>query len=307
MNWRLKTAMRAPGALLAFALRRTWVRCTGREPGAFFEANGTRLHYRIEGAGEPLVLVHGFATRADINWRLPGTTKALARRYQVISLDQRGHWPSDMPTEPEHYGLEMVEDIVRLLDHLGIEKAHVVGYSMGGFITLKLVTLHPERLSSAAPCGAGWGVTDEKSLALLDGVAQSLIDGKGFGPLITHLDPREGKPGPLVIALINWFFRLVNEERPLGCLMKRFPDFEVSEEALRANTVPVLSIAGSRDPLCADVRRMIGVMANHEAVIIEGADHLTTMLHPQFINAIVAFLEKHQGGVTTGEAAQETQ
>ena len=78
------------------------------------------------------------------NWKLPRVFQKLSKRYRVIALDNRGHGKSDKPYDPAQYGLELVDDVVRLMDHLGIAKAHVVGYSLGGFITLKLALRHPE-------------------------------------------------------------------------------------------------------------------------------------------------------------------
>jgi pimeloyl-ACP methyl ester carboxylesterase len=74
----------------------------------------------------------------------------------VIALDLRGHGASDKPRDPAEYGTPFVADLVRLLDHLGIERAHIVGYSMGAVITLKLLTVHPDRVASAVLGGAGW-------------------------------------------------------------------------------------------------------------------------------------------------------
>ncbi|HEX72751.1 MAG TPA: alpha/beta fold hydrolase, partial [Candidatus Hydrogenedentes bacterium] len=108
-------ALLIAAALLAFF-------ATRRVTGDYFDSNGVRIHYTVEGAGDPVILVHGFAANADLNWRLPGVTKALAKEFRVIALDNRGHGLSDKPHDPQQYGAEMIEDVVRLMDHLGIEK-----------------------------------------------------------------------------------------------------------------------------------------------------------------------------------------
>ncbi len=107
----------------------------------------------------------------------PRVFQRLSRRYRVIALDNRGHGKSDKPYDPAQYGLELVDDVVRLMDHLGIAKAHVVGYSLGGFITLKLALRHPERLLSAAPCGAGWSPIRRKSSSCYSTCRTSWIRG----------------------------------------------------------------------------------------------------------------------------------
>lgn len=121
-----------------------------------FDSAGTKIHYTVEGAGEPVLLIHGYRANGNLNWRVPGVNRLLSSDYRVIALDARGHGASDKPTEVDAYGEHMVEDAVRLLDHLQIERAHVVGYSMGGMITMKLTALHPERVRSAVVGGMGW-------------------------------------------------------------------------------------------------------------------------------------------------------
>src|SRR5690242_19215820 len=102
-----------------------------RPAGQMLDANGVKIWYSVQGKGEPVVLIHGWLSSAGINWELPGITALLAKSYQVISLDVRGHGRSDKPLDEDAYGPELVEDVVRLLDHLKIEQAHIVGYSMG--------------------------------------------------------------------------------------------------------------------------------------------------------------------------------
>ena len=103
-------------------------------------SNGVKLSYVVAGKGEPVVLIHGLYSSSLMNWQLPGIFDMLAKDYKVIALDMPGHGESDKPTNDSAYGEEMVEDVVRLLDELKITKAHVVGYSMGGMITAKLMT-----------------------------------------------------------------------------------------------------------------------------------------------------------------------
>jgi pimeloyl-ACP methyl ester carboxylesterase len=123
--------------------------------GQVSAAAGVRLRYIEQGAGEPVVLVHGFTNTAEI-WANNGIFQDLSRNYRVIAFDSRGHGKSDKPHDPARYGREMTLDIVRLLDHLNINQAHVVGYSLGGYLASQLLTLHPERLLSATLiAGAG--------------------------------------------------------------------------------------------------------------------------------------------------------
>ena len=88
----------------------------------YFDSNGVKIHYVVEGAGEPVVLVHGFTANIQLQWGMPGIITKLAKDYQVIALDNRGHGKSDKPHDPEKYGPEMINDVIRLMDHLNIKK-----------------------------------------------------------------------------------------------------------------------------------------------------------------------------------------
>src|SRR5690606_25424567 len=120
-----------------------------------FDSNGVTIRYTVEGQGEPVMLVHGFRASGDLNWRLPGVNKILAEHFRVITIDHRGHGKSGIPAD-HRYGTAMVDDVVGLMDHLGLESAHMVGYSMGGMIVNKLTAMHPHRVRSAVIGGMGW-------------------------------------------------------------------------------------------------------------------------------------------------------
>ena len=119
----------------------------------FFDSHGVQIHYVERGAGEPIVLVHGRGESLQ-SWIDNGVLPDLASDYRVIAIDCRGHGMSGKPHDPKQYGAEMALDIVRLLDHLGISRAHIVGYSMGANITSQLLTVHPERFITATLGGA---------------------------------------------------------------------------------------------------------------------------------------------------------
>ena len=120
-----------------------------------FDSNGVSISYTVEGKGEPVVLIHGLFASAQVNWRAPGIIRVLATNYQVIALDVRGHGASGKPTKESDYGVERADDVVRLLDHLKIKQAHLVGYSMGGMITLNVAARHPDREKSDEEQGSG--------------------------------------------------------------------------------------------------------------------------------------------------------
>ena len=159
----------------------------------FFDSAGVKIHYTVEGKGEPVLLIHGFAVDIQDQWGAPGVIKALSDTFQVIAIDNRGHGKSDKPHDRNAYGINFVEDPIRLLDHLKIRKAHVVGYSMGGFITSAILANHPGRVITAVMGGAGWNPPGQNE-PLLAALADSLEQGKGMGPLIMALTPVGAKP-----------------------------------------------------------------------------------------------------------------
>src|SRR5687768_4398772 len=122
----------------------------------------------------------------------------LAKDYRVLAIDFRGHGKSDKPHDPKAYGKEMAEDVVRLLDHLKVRKAHVVGYSMGAVVAGRLLASHPDRLLSVTFGGAGPQFRPPRELtAVIEATAESLEQRKGITPLVVALAPDGGpKPTP---------------------------------------------------------------------------------------------------------------
>ena len=271
----------------------------------FFDSNGVKIHYIVVGDGEPVVLVHGFTASVPVQWGLPGIMAKLSKDYQVIALDNRGHGQSDKPHDPAQYGAEMVNDVVRLLDHLKIEKAHVVGYSMGGFMTDYLLTAHPDRLITATLGGAGWSKADDGRLAFMTELADSLDAGKGIGPLIVQLTPA-GRPKPTddQIKAVNQMLLLTNDSKALAACIRGMKGLAVTENKLRANKVPTLALIGEQDPLKVGVDELEKVMANLTVKVIKDTDHMTAFRSPEFIEDLQAFLASHSlVGATAGGAA----
>ena len=129
----------------------------------FFVSGGVRIHYVGEGKGDPVVLVHGF-TGSIAGWVDPGVMANLSRDYRVIALDLRGHGKSGKPHDSGAYGENLGIDVIRLMDHLGIAKAHIVGYSQGARITGYLLTTYPNRFITAtlggSPAQIDWPESD---------------------------------------------------------------------------------------------------------------------------------------------------
>jgi len=178
------------------------------------------------------------------------------------------------------------------MDHLGIAKAHIAGYSMGGFIVLKTIARHPDRLLGGVVCAAGWGVVDEAKRALFAEIVREIEAHGTFDP-ITHWLDKNGHASRLNCALANFFMRNSNDLEAIVNVFKTFGALAVEEEALRRNTVPALTLVGECDGIRQTSDLLPGVMANHELVHIPGGDHLTTILHPRFMPLMLDFLDRH--------------
>ena len=187
----------------------------GQDAGQFFDSNGVQIHYIDQGEGEPVVLVHGFLVTYVGNWGAPGITEALLTAgYRVIALDCRGHGQSGKPHDPQQYGAEMGWDVIRLMDHLGLERAHIVGYSMGAMITAHLLVVAPERFLTAT-LGGGAGRLDFSSddREILETRAQELEQGS-LRSLTFQLTP-PGQPPPMSKSVSGpaWYWLIRTEWR----------------------------------------------------------------------------------------------
>jgi pimeloyl-ACP methyl ester carboxylesterase len=265
----------------------------------YFDSAGVKIRYTEQGQGEPVLLIHGFGANLDMQWDLPGLIKALAKDYRVIAFDCRGHGRSAKPHDAKQYGREMVEDAVRLLDHLKIKKAHAVGYSMGAMITAKLLVMHPDRLLTATLGGAGPVRKEDSRPKFVEVLSDSLEQGKGITPLIDILTPK-GKPKPSEdqIKTINQFFMAINDNKALAAVVRGWMDLAVTDAELQANRVPTLAVIGELDPLKTGVDDLRGRLANAKTVVIADADHMTAFTRPEFLDSLKTFLEKHSARPT---------
>jgi pimeloyl-ACP methyl ester carboxylesterase len=261
-----------------------------RTEGHYFDSNGVRIHYTVEGKGEPVILIHGVGANADLNWRRPGITRSLARDFQVIAFDLRGHGLSGQPTDPNQYGVQMVEDVVRLMDHLKIKKAHVAGYSLGGFLLVKLLALHPDRIQSAAICAAGWKDPEDPSPIPNPYVrpkqAQRTENVAASTSPTSWLDTT-------IHRVRRWAADKIANQPALKALKASYMQLGVSGTELESNKVPTICLIGSRDGLRAMAEDLRKHMANLEFIELPGANHLTTPFYPEFKRRLQQFFKGH--------------
>jgi pimeloyl-ACP methyl ester carboxylesterase len=220
----------------------------------------------------------------------------LAKEYRVIAPDMRGHGKSDKFHDPQKYGKELAEDVVRLLDHLKVRKAHVVGYSMGAAVAGKVLAEHPDRLLSVTFGGGGPFFRQPPWFAAARAAtAESLEGGKGIGPLMAALTPEgQPKPGPERVAAVSAMFLLGKDPKALAAALRGQSGLAVTEEQLKASPVPVRFVYGSLDPLKELAAASKAVLPGADVVVVEKGDHMTTGAGPEFRKAVLEFLKAHK-------------
>jgi len=262
----------------------------------WFDSAGVPIHYIVTGKadGEPVVLIHGFTGSIERQW--PRVIDALKKDYKVIAMDCRGHGSSGKPHDPKKYGIEMVNDVARLLDHLKIDKAHLAGYSMGASLALAFTVHHPERVRSLTM--GGHGVPDPNRSKLLGELAESLDMGKGIGPLIIALAPQnKPSPTPEQIKLIDTAVLAVNDAKALACVIRSFngnKDMLLSDKQIQEIRVPTAAFIGADDPLRPGVDQFKKLLPKTRVVVIDGADHITAFMRPEFVNGVHQFLNENR-------------
>lgn len=260
----------------------------------FFDSVGVRIRYIEEGWGEPVVLVHGYTSNVDAQWAQTGVLQALAARYRVIALDVRGHGSSGKPHDAAQYGPEMGLDILRLLDHLDIARAHIVGYSMGAHIVAQLVTIHPERFLTATLGGApgrfSWSLEDQQRVEREAAEMQQGLLRSQILRLWPHgeLPPTEEQVRELSATQLAG-----QDPGALAAIRRSNPAQVVTLEQMAAVTVPTLGVVGTADPYLSHFLKLKAVMPQLDLVTIEAASHGSAPGRPEFTQAVLAFLRAH--------------
>jgi pimeloyl-ACP methyl ester carboxylesterase len=232
---------------------------------ARFIHRGFDLRYEVWGAGDPVLLVHGFASNIETNWINPGWVETLTRAGRmVVAFDHRGHGRSTSSRRAEDYApTEMADDAAALLDHLGLPAAHVFGYSMGGRVGAFMALAHPQRMLSLC----------------LGGIGDALVVGSGFW-------------GPVRDALLTDAPETITEPKPL--MFRRFADQTGSDrlalaaciEGSRANLprdalsrirMPVLIAVGTKDDVAGSAEALRAMMPAAKVFHVEGRDHMLSV------------------------------
>lgn len=245
----------------------------------FFDSDGAAIHYLEQGEGTPVVLIHSMASNLRHSWVDTGWMEHLRPSHRVIAPDCRGHGLSAKSyDDPDFYTADrMADDVVRLLDHLGIARTLLAGYSMGASVALNMAVRHGSRVRAMVIGGISsrtYKVPPREDL-------ERLVE------VLNAEDPRiyTDKAGLWVRSFCE---RNGNDPKALAAFsMHRRPDVEQTQ--LASIRAPVLVAAGTRDTIVQGVDELIESIPGARLITLEGRTHLDALADPRFQQAAAEF------------------
>ncbi|MGN6571219.1 MAG: alpha/beta fold hydrolase [Pseudolabrys sp.] len=243
-----------------------------------FKNDDVEIAFFDEGEGEPIVLVHGFASNKEVNWVAPGWVTTLTRAgRRVIALDDRGHGASSKLYEPEAYSTSlMAGDVRALLSHLGIPRADVLGYSMGARIAAFLAVEHPDMVRSAVLGGLG--------IRLVDGVGlPTTIADALEAPTVLDVPDQQGR-------MFRSFADLTKSDRRALAACIRGSRQTLTRDEVATIRVPVLVAVGTKDDVAGSASALAALIPGAQALDIPGRDHMLSVGDKVFKQGVVDFL-----------------
>jgi pimeloyl-ACP methyl ester carboxylesterase len=225
---------------------------------AFFSADGVELHYEMTGEGFPVVFSHEFG---GDNRSWDPQVRFFARLYRCITYNHRGFPPSSVPEDLEAYSQELlIEDLHNLLEHLGVEQAHLVGLSLGANVVLNFALRYPEMCRSIVVAGCGSGSTDREAFERRMNESSRLIMSKGMGEFTANysLSPnrltfkrKDPKGWAEFHAQLAEHSALGSARMMQGVMLRRPTIFSLREQ-LNQLRVPTLLVVGDEDDACVE-------------------------------------------------------
>jgi pimeloyl-ACP methyl ester carboxylesterase len=243
-------------------------------------ADGIRIAYETVGEGPSVVLVHGFASDRVQNWRAPGWYDTLAGAgYRVVAMDCRGHGESDKPHDPAFYSHAlMAEDVVAVMEAAGAGPAFLMGYSMGGFISMHVLMDHPDLLRKVVIGGVG-GSYLGRAFGSRDAIADALLEpdkARITDPVQKSFREFAEQSGKDIQALA-------------ACMRGNRRPFTAAE--LSQSQRPVLVVCGENDALTGPPDPLAAAFADGRAVTVAKRDHMTTVGDKIYKHAVLDFFK----------------
>ena len=250
--------------------------------------DGVRLAFETVGEGQPIVLVHGFGSSAAQNWRDTGWYKMLNDAgFAVTAMDCRGHGESDKPHTTPGYGHdEMAEDVIAVMNAAGHSSAFVMGYSMGGFITIQLLIKHPGRVKKLIVGGVGASYLESAENSR-DRVADPKVRNLIAEAMLAENPSTITNP---TARSFRAFADQPGKDRFALAACMRAPTKNLPKEVLHHSTRPVLVVCGEKDELTGGPDALAAAFADGRAVTVPRRDHMTAVGDKVYKEAVLQFL-----------------
>lgn len=257
-----------------------------------FSRDGFSIHYETHGSGPPVVLLHGICVSFAGNFGAYGWIERLCGQgLQVIGMDFRGHGQSDKPQDPSSYGsINLADDVIALLDHLGLDRVSLMGYSLGSVVALHLLHTHPERFTRGVLIATGDGLLG------LSPYSQAEV-----APKLAHALDQPNYPShlPKHVATYWNFATKVGGDRLAAAAAARASYPPCSPAQLNQVACPVLVVSGEQDPVLGTGPLLAQALPRGYYLEIPGADHFNLTLNEQAQKAVATFLcEREDQGAT---------
>lgn len=248
-----------------------------------FIADGVTIRYREAGTGDPIIFIHGYTAALE---SMGGLANALPAGHRKIGMDLRGFGRSTKSGDAARFGQAMVDDVVKLMDHLKIERAHLVGHSLGALVAANVTARYPARVTSAALLAGPFWIEPQIS-AESRRWTTDLEAGTGLVNFVQWLFPFMNAQAA---AMTNAGMMKSNDLPSLTASMKALPQLAIAGLAKAGDKATV--IAGTADPLFPLTPEFAKQSPGSRLVEIAGANHITVLTHAEAVKAITAQLAR---------------
>lgn len=251
-----------------------------------FDSDGVRIHYREFGLadGAPVLLLHGFASNARVNWISTGWTEFLADAgFRVIAPDFPGHGDSEKLYTGERYTApSMAQDMLRLLDHLGLRRAFVMGYSMGARVTAFLALQAPQRVCAL----------------VLAGMADNLIHGVGGSEEIARALLADDPDDPSIPSWARGFRQFAektgSDRKALAACIAASRTPLSPDDLRRLDGLPVLIVVGEEDSIAGGTEEITRLLPHADLKILPRRNHMNAVGDRDYKQTVAAFFRTHE-------------